>query len=180
MRAEAVDNRRHCCLVPMAKGAAIGAASGFVLKYAQGLTPQEKNNPEYVKVITKINNEKTAYNVQTENFLKEMRAKKDLTLAEDTFVKMFDGMKEGNHVSKSTIRKAIVSLSEKGDANVAQFKRICKDSVARANETAQRCIKSYDFLTKHARPTAFFLISGAVIGSIIALINDILSFDVKN
>lgn len=180
MRTEPVENKRHCCLGPMAKGACIGAGAGFVLKYAQGITPQEKNNPEYVKVINKINNEKTAYNIQTKNFLNEIKAKKDMTLAEDTFVKMFDGMKEGEHVSKSSIRKALVSLGEKGDAHVAQFKRLCKDSVVQANNTAQRCIKAYNLLTKHARPTAFFLISGAVVGAIIGLINDILRTDIKN
>lgn len=181
MSVNAIDSndKRRSCIVPMAKGAGIGAAAGFVLKYAQPLTPQELKDPEYVKVINKISREKTAYSERTEKYLGGIRNKKSLSPAEDVFIKMFDGMKEGEHVKRSVIRKSILGLKEQNPNYVKELKRLCKDSTAVAEQTAKKCIDAYNLITKHARPTAFFITTGAVAGAFIALVNDILKTDVK-
>lgn len=174
------NDQKRGCMVPMLKGAAIGALSGVVLKYAQPLAPQEKNDPEYKKVIAKINQQKTEFGPKTVTYLDKMKSKSSLSLAEDTFVKMFDGMKDGDHVKAGTIRKAIQSLEKRKPGQVDEFKRICKESTRVAEQTAKQCVKAYNLATKHVRPTSFFLISGAVVGALIAMFNDILKTEVKH
>lgn len=181
MKVNAIDSndRRRSCLIPMTQGAAVGAAAGFMLKYAQPLTPQERKNPEYVKVIDKINNEKTAYSFRTENYLDDIRKKSTLSPAEDTFVKMFSGMKEGEHVKPGKMRSAIKSLQEQNSGYVKEFRRLCKESTVVAEKTAKQCIDAYNLMTKHARPTAFFITTGAVVGAVIALLKDIMRTEVQ-
>ena len=55
------NEQRRTILVPMTKGAAIGAVSGLALKYAYPVTADEKNTDEYIKISKKINNQKTEY-----------------------------------------------------------------------------------------------------------------------
>lgn len=182
MKVNAVESndRRRSCIVPMAQGALIGGVTGYVAKYAQPLTPQEKKNPEYIKVIKKINNQKTEFGPQTEEYLSGIRSKIQRSLAEDTFVKMFDGMKEGDHVKPGKIRSAIKKLEKQTPGELEEFKRICKDSAQIAKNTAKQCVSAYNLVTKHIRPTSFYLITGAVVGAFIALFKDILKTDVKH
>ena len=181
MKTEAIQrhDQRRTVLGPVGIGAASGAVGGYVLKYAYQITADEKNTDEYVKVMNKINKQKTEYNFRTEKYIDSIKAKPKTSLAEDEFVKMFDGMKEGDHVGAAKIRKAITNLQNKKPAEVLEFKRICKASSEIANQTAKQCINAYNLVTKHIRPTSFFLITGAVVGAIIALVNDILKTDVK-
>lgn len=174
------NDQRRSCMAPMAKGAAIGALSGVVLKYAQPLAPQEKNDPEYKKVIAKINQQKSEYGPKTVTYLDNIKSKGSLSLAEDTFVKMFDGMKDGDHMKAGTIRKAIKDLEKQEPGQIGEFKRICKESTRVAEQTAKQCIKAYNLATKHIRPTSFFVISGAVVGALIAMFNDILKTNVEH
>ena len=181
MKVSAIENndKRRSCIIPMAQGAGIGGVVGAFSKY-HPLTPQEKNDAEYLKVINRINKEKTQYSPQTEAFLKEINAKSQKTLSEDVFVKMFDGLKEGDSVNKGSIKKAIRTITEKNPQELIKFKRLCKESKAVAEKTAEQCIKAYNLVTKHIRPTSFYVVTGAVIGAFIALFKDILTTGVKH
>lgn len=181
MKVNAIDSndKRRSCIVPMAQGALIGGITGSIAKY-HPLTPQEKENPEYIKVINKINEQKTQYGPQTEKYLKDLKEKPQKSLAEDVFIKMFDGMKDGDHVKTGKIRSAISTLQKKNPGEVEEFKRLCKDSTDVAKKTAKQCIEAYNLVTKHIRPTSFYLITGAVIGAVIALLRDIMKTDVKH
>ena len=180
MRTEAIqgNDRRHSVLGPMVKGAALGMTAGYIGKYAIPLTKEEKSSDEYIKVGNKINNEKTAYNFRTENMLNSIKEKVNKTPAEDEFVKMFDGMKDGDKVSKKSIRDAIKNLSSDA-AQVSKFKQLCKETSAIAEQTANQCMRAYNIVTKDIRPLGFFLTAGAVVGAFVALIGDILRTDVK-
>ncbi|MBD5403333.1 hypothetical protein HDR58_11135 [bacterium] len=180
MAIQAVDNRRQGCIGPMLQGAAVGTAAGWIMKYAQPLTPQEKNSTEYVKVMNKIKNEKVAYNTRTQAYITNLKDRGNLSVAEDAFVKMFDGMKEGDHIKKSSLLKTLRDLQKKNPEDTEAFKRICKETSRIADETAKQCIKAYNLLTKHARPTSFFLITGAVGGAIFKLVQNILKTEVKH
>lgn len=181
MRTEAIQrhDQRQTVLGPVGIGAATGAVGGYVLKYAYPITTDEKKTDEYIKVMDKINKQKTEYNFRTEKYVNSIKSKPKTSLAEDEFVKMFDGMKEGDHVGVKKIRTAINNLQTKKPDEVLEFKRICKASSEIADQTAKQCINAYNLVTKHIRPTSFFLITGAVVGAIIALVNDILKTDVK-
>lgn len=172
-------DRRRSCLGPMAQGAIVGTVAGSILKY-HPLTPDEKNDPEYKKVINKINRQRTEFGPKTEEYLNQIKSKRKMSLAEDVFVKMFDGMKEGEQVKPGVIRKAIQTIQKKNPGEVLEFKRVCKASTETANKTAKQCINAYNLVTKHIRPTAFYLVTGAVVGALIALFKDILRTDVKH
>ena len=103
MKVSAIDSndRRRSCIVPMTQGAGIGAAIGYVAKYTQPLTPQEKN-ADYQRVISKINSQTKEYGPKTAEYLSGIKSKGKLSPAEDTFVKMFDGMKDGDKVKRKT------------------------------------------------------------------------------
>jgi hypothetical protein len=163
----------------MAQGATVGAVAGWVGKYALPLQHDETHSDEYIKVKNKINAQKTEYNVRTEKYVDSLRAKSTKSLAEDEFVKMFDGLKEGDHIKKSSIRQAIKNISQKSPERLFEFKRLCKESSQIAEQTAKQCLDAYNLVTKHIRPTRFFVITGAVVGAFIALINDVLKTEVK-
>ena len=179
MKVEAVNNRQHV-LWTLGQGALVGAAAGLAGKYALPLTPEEKNSDEYVKVMGKINNHKNAYNFRTEKYLDTLRAKESISPAEDRFIKLFDGMKEGDHVKKASIRKAIKELKEVNPLDAVEFKNICRETSKAVKETTKQCISAYNIVTKHIRPTAFFVTTGAVVGAFITMLNDVLKTEVKH
>lgn len=182
MTVEAIqgNDRRRSIFVPMAKGAAIGAAAGLAMKYTYPVTQDEKNSDEYIKVSKKVNAQKTEYNIRTQKYVDSLRTKLQTSLAEDEFVKMFDGMKEGEKVKPSSIRNAIKNIKKNNPDELLEFRRVCKDSSDIANKTAKQFMNAYDLVTKHIRPTGFFLITGAIVGAFIALIKDVVKTDVKN
>jgi hypothetical protein len=175
------DNRRSV-IVPMTQGAAIGAVAGLVGKYALPLQYDETHSDEYISVKNKINVLKKEYNIRTQKYIDSLRAKPTKTLAEDEFVKMFDGMKDGDRLKHSKIGKAIENIKNisKGNSdNLLEFKRLCNYSAQIAEQTAKQCLDAYNLVTKHIRPTGFFVVTGAIVGAFIALINDVLKTEVK-
>lgn len=182
MKVEAVqsNDRRQSCLVPMSKGALLGAACGWASKYILPVQPDEKQTPEYRKVIGKIDTQKTEYNLRTKEFINSLKSQQKRSTAQDEFIKMFDGLKEGDHVKIGSIRTAIKNLQEKAPFQVNEFKQMCKDTSAVAEKTAKQCISAYNLVTKHIRPTGFFIVAGAVLGAVSALINDICKTEIKS
>ncbi len=175
MKVEAVqsNDRRQTCLVPMAKGALWGTGCGIAAKYLLPIQPDEMQTPEYRTVMGKINSQKTEYNIRTKQFIDSLKSKGKPSLAEDQFIKLFDGLKDGDHVKKSSIRSAIKTLEEKAPLQLNEFKRLCKNSSEVVEKTAKECISAYKLVTKHIRPTAFFVTTGAVLGAVIALIDSV-------
>lgn len=182
MKVNAVESndRRRTSLVPMVQGVVIGGASGYIAKYVQPLAPQEKNNPEYKREINRINEMTHQYSSRTEEYLNDIKAKGKLTLAEDTFVKMFDGMKDGEKLKHSTVRNALNKIMKKNPAEVIEFRNICRDSSRKAQKIAKESIHAFNLATKDLRPTSFFVITGSIVGAFIALVHDVLRTDVKH
>lgn len=174
------NQKRHSVFVPIIQGAAVGTVAGYVGKYLLPLTPEEKNSDEYVKVKNKIQNEKTQYNFRTDKFVNSLKAKEEKTAAETAFIKLFEGLKDGDKVKKVSIRNAIKDLTEKNPDQVIAFKRLCKKTSEIAERTAKQCMDAYNLTTKHIRPTGFFLVTGAVTGGLVALAHDILKTEVKS
>ena len=192
MKVSAVDtnNRNRCCLPNMAKGAALGAAAGLALKYIQPVTEDEKNAPIYKSTVEEIKNRKNVFSRQSREYLADIAAKSKKSVAEDMFVKMFDGVKEGQKlplgVKKGakapvgTLYKTVRILQKENPGEVNEFLNICKDARKMANQTMQKSLDGYNLLTKHFRPTAFFLLTGAVVGAAAGLLADVLRTDVKS
>lgn len=181
MKVSAVEGnqQRHSVFVPTVEGMAIGTVAGYVGKYTLPITHEEKNSDEYIKVSNKIAREKTQYNFRTDKFVKTLIAKEEKTAAENAFIGLFNGLKDGDNVKKSSIRSALKDLAEKHPDQIIAFKRLCKKSSDIAEQTAKQCMNAYNLVTKHIRPTGFFLVAGATTGGLIALAYDILKTEVK-
>lgn len=179
MKVDAIqgNDKRQGLFTHISQGAAIGAASGVVFQYTYPLTVEEKKSDEYVSTLKKINNRKSAYDFRTRNFIDSVQSKEPKSQAQDEFIKLFDGLKEGDHVKKSKIRTALETLKDKKPGELFEFKKLCKSSSAIAEKHAKQAIREYNLITKHNRPTGFFLVTGAVVGAIIAIINDIIKVE---
>ena len=179
VKVEAIEsnNKRRGCIVPLAKGAMTGAAIGLALKYAQPVTADEKNTPEYRKVVEEIQNKKNSYSPWTDSYLKQIKSKSELSKAEDVFVKTYDGMKHGEQVGRKRLMKALRSLEnqDRGELRV-----LYENARYQAEVMAKKYMSMNNLLTKYIRPTGFFLTTGAVIGAIIALIHSVMSTEVKH
>lgn len=181
MSIDSIQNNRHRSIfVPIAQGAAIGAGVGLAGKYLLPLTYEEKHSDEYVKISNKVKQQKNEYSFRTAKYIDSLAAKTNRSIAEDEFIRMFDGMKEGQKVKHSSIRTAINNIKAKNPNEVLEFRRLCKNSSDVAEKTAKQFMNAYNLITKHIRPTGFFIAAGAVVGAFVALINDVLKVRVNN
>ena len=70
MAVEAVNNySQNTCLVPMAKGAGVGAAIGWALKYAYPLNEDEKTTKEYKHAQNEIKKTKETFSPWTRSYI---------------------------------------------------------------------------------------------------------------
>lgn len=182
IRVEAIDsnNQRKGCLVPMIKGAAVGALGGLALKYIQPLNSDERNTPEYKSTIRDINAKRTTYSAWTRSSLEKLQKRGNLSLAEDVFIKTYEGLKNGEKVGSERLRKAFDTVRKQKPDEVGELARLFKTAKYEAKEIAKEYISVYELATKHFRPTNVFLATGAVIGAFITLIHNILRTDIKN
>ena len=176
MKTHAIQNHdsRQPIVLPLAQGVAIGAAAGAVGKYLIPLTAEEKNSDEYIKISNRVNEQKTAFNFRTQKYIDSLKAKEKHSLAEDEFIKMFDGAVEGQRIKPSKIKTAINNIKEKNPNEFFEFKKICKNSSDVAEQTAKQFMSAYNLITKHIRPISFFIATGAIIGGFVALVNNAL------
>jgi hypothetical protein len=175
------NERRHGMFTSAIGGAIVGGAAGYVGKYTLPLTAEEKLTEVYKDRMAEINKEKTTYNAKTKRFLNDIKTKPNRSLAEDEFVKMFDGMKKGDpiNIKQSTIRNAILNLQQKSPEQVPAFKNLCKRSLAEAENIAKAANRYYDFFTKNFRPTGFFVVAGAIFGTFVAIANNLMKTEIK-
>lgn len=184
MKVNAVEvnnhNKKHTTLLSMVNGAAIGAASGMVFKYAYPLTAEEKSTDEYIRINNKINYQKNEFSSKTKNFIDSIKAQENRSFAQDQFVKLFDGLKEGDHVKRSTLLQTLKKIKEEKPTELFEFKKLCKNTSALAEKNAKQYFKAYNLVVKHLRPADFFIATGAIAGTVIGLIDDIIKIETKN
>ncbi len=177
------NNQRRSCIYPMAEGALTGTALGYVLKGAYPVTLQEKSTPAYQHIMSEIDKKRYTFGPENLEWLNDIKSKGNLSLAEDTFVKMYDGIKEGDklgHGFNQKLRENFLTLQKKDSASAQEFRRLMHQAKYEVEQTVKRSIDGYNSATKEIRPLSFFLIGGAVIGAIVGLIQDVLKTNVKN
>ncbi len=181
IKVEAVDsnNRRKGCIVPMTKGAVIGAAGGVALKYIQPLNSEEKSTPEYKSTIRDINAKRTSYSAWTKSYLDKLQKRGNLSLAEDVFIKTYEGLKEGDKVGSDRLRRAFATIKSQKPDEVGELTRLFDTAKFEAAEVAKKYVRVYESATKHFRPTNFFLAAGAVVGAFIVLVHSVLKTGVE-
>lgn len=174
------NNNKPSMFGPMVKGAIIGAGAGFVAKYAYPLTYDEKHCTEYIESRNLISQRYTAFSPISKEFVEVIKSKKDLTLAEDTFVKMFDGIQEGETLKRSKIRQALQLITEKDPKELIPFKRLFKILSEPTQEILQKNLKAYNMMFKEMRPAKFFVATGAIFGAFVAMFDDALKTNIKD
>lgn len=182
MAVEAVNNvnTNRTCLIPMAKGAAVGAAIGWALKYGYPLNEDEKTTKEYIHAQNEIKKTKEAFSPWTRSYIDEIAAKENRSLAEDTFVSTYEGLKTGQKVGKARVLQAFRTLMEKDPDGIAELKELFYEARFQAEKMAKKAAASYNLATKHFRPTEFFVATGAVVGATVALLHNVLKTDVNS
>ena len=174
------ERRNNGVISPMIKGGIAGAAVGYIAKYALPLTTEEKSTDEYVKVSSKINEQKLEYNFRVRKFVDELNSKEGKSVAQEQFAKMFNGLKDGDSVGLSKLKEFVSRIQKEHPEALEEFRQICKKSRRIADETANQCLRAYNLVTKHMRPTGFFVLTGAAIGSVAAVASNILRTDVNH
>ena len=181
MAVEAVNSySQNTCLVPMAKGAAVGAAIGWALKYGYPLNEDEKTTKEYIHAQNEIKKTKETFSPWTRSYIDEIKSKKNKSLAEDVFVSTYDGLKSGDKIGKNRILKAFRTMNEKDPESMKELKSLFYEARLQAEKIAKKAVESYKLATKHFRPTEFFVTTGAVAGATVALLHNVMKTDVKN
>ncbi len=182
MAVEAVNNynRQDTCLVPMAKGATVGAAIGWALKYGYPLNQDEKTTKEYLHAMDEIKKSKESFSPWTRSYIDEIKSKKEKSLAEDVFVNTYSGLKNGERIGKARIIKAYREINANSPENAPELSRLFHEAKFQAEKMAKKAVNSYKLATKHFRPTGFFVVTGAVTGAMVALLHDIMKTEVKN
>ncbi|MBQ8460215.1 hypothetical protein IJ541_08960 [bacterium] len=182
MRTEAVqgNNQRHSVFFPMAKGAIVGAAAGYALKYATPLTKEEKLTDEYIKFSSDVKSQKSQFTKHTEKMVGFLKAKLEKSFAESEFIRLFEGLKHGDQVDKNAIRTATAEIEKSHPKELFEFKRLCAKAAGHAQVAAERNMKAYNLVTKMIRPTGFFLTAGAIVGAFFAGLDDILKTEIKD
>lgn len=181
MAVEAVNSySQNTCLVPMAKGAAVGAAIGWALKYGYPLNEDEKTTKEYIHAQNEIKKTKETFSPWTRSYIDEIKSKKNKSLAEDVFVSTYDGLKSGDKIGKNRILKAFRTMNEKDPESMKELKSLFYEARLQAEKIANKAVESYKLATKHFRPTEFFVTTGAVAGATVALLHNVMKTDVKN
>lgn len=141
------------------KSAALGALTGYALKYMLPLTPQEKDDT-YVNSLKELRDK--AKNIRLAE-IEAIRKKESKSEAEKVFLKIYDAKKLKNIGDQN--------LSENLLSKVIEIR-------AKVNKDALRALdhgkKTLEALTKSIRPTSVFVPIGAAIGILAAFGNNIL------
>lgn len=141
------------------KSAALGALTGYALKYMLPLTPQEKDDT-YVNSLKELKDK--AKNIRLAE-IEAIRKKEHKSEAEEVFLKIYDAKK----------------LKNLGDQNLSEhlLSKVIEIR-AKVNNDALRALnhgkKTLEALTKSIRPTSVFVLIGAAIGILAAFGNNIL------
>ena len=175
-----INTKNRSCVIPAAEGALIGAATGMALKYAYPLNAEEKSTKEYTSVINDIIAKKTTFSPWTKSMIDEINSKPEKSIAEDVFVKTYDGLKYGDRIGVAQLKRTFEENSKDlNPAHRAELKVLYQNAKRQAENIAKQHIEIYNLATKHIRPTGFFLTAGAVTGAIVAIAREILRTEVK-
>lgn len=139
------------------KSSALGALTGYALKYILPLTPQEKDDT-YMRRLDEIKNK--ARNLRLKK-IAILRAKEPKNEAEEVFLKLHDSKKLKN-LGEQNLPEHLLS-------KVIELR-------AKINNSAQRALdhgsRSLEAVTKSIRPTGIFVFVGAAVGILMAFGNN--------
>lgn len=174
MRVDTVGQKQSSCVNTVVKSTAVGAASGYALKYLWPLVKQENTIGArwWLKNAMKFSN-----NEKVEKFMLYDKR----TPAQDAFIKLVEqdkGSKTKVAFSFSNIKKVINELGGQNSAAAKELKSIITSANDAAHSMAKTFMAGSCYGLKRKRPTVPFLVAGAGIGFITGFIHNVAKTDV--
>ena len=152
------DGNRRGVFSSVLKATVAGGVTGYIAKQVIPLTTEELKDIPYRAI---INSARKDTNKNMVSKLKSLPAE-DRTLAHDAFIKMIDEkkLKKANSIADDLLKSG-----KENAANLAkEFKVIVKTVDEQSKAMAKNITGSFHKMIKCKRPTAAFVVPGAIIG----------------
>lgn len=161
------DNRN---LNTVVKSTAVGAATGYSLKYLWHVNKQEADisSKRFINLGRKIANEAK---------LEKLNALPERTPAQDTFIKMAKSP-DKDTFSFSNITKKVAKLGGEDSVAGKELRSIIRDANTSADQMFRRLSSAYRVMLKNKRPAVPFLVAGAGAGFITGIMKNVMRNDV--
>lgn len=170
MTVSAVGKNDNNCISTVINTTALGAASGYSLKYLWHVNEQEVDiSPQrFLNLGRKIANEAQ---------IEKINALPERTPAQDCFVKMAKSRDKGIFSPKSLAAK-VAKLGGEDSANGKELRSIIRDADSVAEKMFKRLNSAYRIIVKNKRPAIPFLVAGAGAGFIAGIMRNVMRNDV--
>ena len=172
MTVSKVGQNENTHLNTIVKSTALGTAAGYSLKYLWPVTKQENDfNPRTV-----IN---YCRKVTNKNCVAEFKLKKQMTPAQDTFVKMIeneDKIKKDAFTFENITNKVKVLGGEESAAG-KEFRNIIRYVNETSKSMTRKFATAYHIMLKFKRPAVPFLVAGAGAGFLAGFAHNVMKDD---
>lgn len=150
------DNNRGGVFSSVLKATVTGGATGYIAKQVIPLTTEELKDIPYRAIVN------AARKDTNKNMVAKLKGLDERNLAHDTFIKMID---EKNFKNVDKIAESLAQSTEKNAAEIAkEFKGIVKTVNEQSRKVAKNITGSFHQMIKCKRPTAAFVVPGAIVG----------------
>ncbi len=150
------DNSRGNVFASVMKATVTGGVTGYIAKQVIPLTTEELKDIPYRAIIN------AARKDTNKNMVAKLNGLESRTLAQDTFIKMVD---EKNFKNAEKLAEGLANSAEKNAKELAkEFKEIIKTVNVQSKQVAKNITGSFHKMIKCKRPTAAFVVPGAIAG----------------
>ena len=170
MTVSAVGQRDHSHLNTIIRSTAVGTAAGYAAKYLWPVTEQEatlSDKKGLLNYCRKYTNRAIA---------REYRGNKDITVAQDAFVKMVDANEKDAFKTEKLAQK-VLALGGEDSKHGKEFRGIIRNVNESSNQAFRRWFIAYKHTLKKVRPVVPFLVTGAGIGFLTGFTHNVLKTD---
>lgn len=170
MTVSAVGKNENSSLGTVASSTALGAATGYSLKYLWPVSNQEIDisKKKFINLGRKIANEAQ---------IDKIGELKERTPAQDCFIKMANS-KDKKTFTFDNISKKVKALGGEDSAAGKELKGLIRDANNSAIKISRRLYGAYRIMLKNKRPAVPFLVAGAGAGFITGIIKNVMRNDV--
>lgn len=169
MTVSAVGQNENSRLYTVAKATAIGAASGYALKYLLPVTKQE----DTISRRTMIN---YCRKVTNKAKVAEFNSNGVKTKAQDCFVKMIES-KDKDAFSSKSLKLKIKALGGDDSAAGKEFRTIIRNVDESSKVLTRHMAKAYHIMLKNIRPAVPFIVAGAGAGFLAGFMHNVMKTD---
>ena len=176
MTVSAVGQNENSHLNTIVKYTALGTAGGYSLKYLWPVTKQENDFNDVRFRRTVIN---YCRKVTNKNCVAEIKQKKQISPAQDMFVKMIENE---NKIKKDAflydnLTKKVNTLGGEDSAAGKEFINIIRYVNETSKDMTRKFATAYHIMLKFKRPAVPFLVAGAGVGFLAGFAHNVMKDD---